>query len=214
MDHRDNSWFAPLAARRPDGNLSARPRIHSGVVLSGNKIIADERAAGALASVWSRALAVEMEAVGIAAALHQCPDRPAFIMVKAICDHGDVSKNDTWQDHAAEVAAAFVASFVFGPLVPADARGEKKEPDLPLATTSKVDFRALRLALSAAFDLTELRVLVSDLGEDWDNIKGDIKDEKIVELIWHMNRRSRLNKLVELVKTERSELLDAYLPSA
>ncbi len=175
-------------------------------------MIADARAAGALASVWSRASAVEMEAAGIAAALHQVPDGPSFVMVKAICDHADVSKSDRWQDYAAEVAAAFVASFVFGPLQPVDARSQKSERGLPSAATSTVDFRALRLALSGAFDLRELRVLVSDLGIDWDNIAGATKDEKIVELIWHMNRRARLDALIEVVRAERSALLDAYSP--
>lgn len=70
-----------------------------------------------------------MEAAGIAAALDQSVDVLGFVMVKAICDRADASKDDSWQEYAAEVAAAFVASFVFGFLDPSDARGRKK--DLP-----------------------------------------------------------------------------------
>lgn len=211
LDHRDDSWLARVKLARPDGDTSAKPAIHSGVVLSGNKVIADANAAGALSAVWSRASAIEMEAAGIAAALHQSQDAPAFVMVKAICDRADASKDDAWQDYAAEVAAAFVASFVFGPLQPRDARGHRKERGLPSAP-STVDFRALRLTLSAAFDLRELKILVSDLGLDWDNIAGDIKDERIVELLWHLSRRARLNDLIELLRAERPGLLDAYSP--
>jgi nucleoside phosphorylase len=212
LDHRDPTWLARVRTARPDRDKRLRPTIHSGVVLSGNKVIADASAAGALAAVWSRASAIEMEAAGIAAALDQSADAPGFVMVKAICDRADASKDDFWQEYAAEVAAAFVASFVFGPLQPSDARGQKKEKNLPTAA-SAVDLRALRLALSAAFDLRELKILVSDLGLDWDNIAGDIKDERIVELLWHMNRRARLDQLVALVHTERPGLLDAYSPT-
>lgn len=211
LDHRDASWLARVRVARPDGDKSVQPAIHSGVVLSGSKVIADASAAGALAAVWSRASAIEMEAAGIAAALHQSAAAPGFVMVKAICDRADAAKDDSWQEYAAEVAAAFVASFVFGPLQPSDARGQKKEKNLP-TSASAVDFRALRLALSAAFDLRELKILVSDLGLDWDNIAGDTKDEKIVELLWHMNRRARLDQLIALVWTERPGLLDAYSP--
>jgi len=211
LDHRDPTWLTRVRTPRPDGDKSARPTIHAGVVLSGNKIIADTTAAGALAAVWSRASAIEMEAAGIAAALVQSADAPRFVMVKAICDRADAFKDDSWQEYAAEVAAAFVASFVFGPLQPSDARGQKNEKNLPTAAPA-VDFRPLRLALSAAFDLRELKILVSDLGLDWDNIAGDTKDEKIVELLWHMNRRVRLDQLVGLVRTERPGLLDAYSP--
>ena len=133
LDHRDLSWLARVRTARPDGDKSARPTIRSGIVLSGNKVIADATAAGALAEVWSRASAIEMEAAGIAAALDQSVDAPGFVMVKAICDRADASKDDSWQEYAAEVAAAFVASFVFGFLEPSDARrGQKRDlPDLP-----------------------------------------------------------------------------------
>jgi nucleoside phosphorylase len=211
LDHRDASWLARVRATRPDGDTSARPTIRAGVVLSGNKVIADATAAGALAAVWSRASAIEMEAAGVAAALDQSTDAPGFVMVKAICDRADASKDDSWQEYAAEVAAAFVGSFVFGPLQTSDARARKNEKSLP-AVASAVDFRALRLALSAAFDLRELRILVSDLGLDWDNIAGEIKDERIVELLWHLNRRARLHQLIEVVRAERPGLLDAYTP--
>ena len=193
--------------------MNRKPAIRSGIVLSGNKIIADAATAGALATVWCRAAAVKMEAAGIAAAIHQSTDAPAFLMIKAICDHADASKDDRWQEYAAEVAAVFTTSFVFGPLQPSDVTHRRKEKNLPTAA-AVVDLRALRLALSAAFDLRELKILISDLGLDWDNISGEIKDEKIVELVRHMKRRKSLNKLIEFVRGERPGLLDAYSPDA
>jgi nucleoside phosphorylase len=213
LDHHDPSWLARIKVPRPDGDKSARPAIRSGVVLSGNKVFANAAEAGVLADVWSRAAAIEMEAAGVAAALHQSADPPpGFVMVKAICDRADAAKDDLWQEYAAEVAAAFVTSHVFGHLQPSDAKAQKKEKNLPQPSAGGIELRALRLALSAAYDLRELKILVSDLELDWDNIAGDIKDEKIVELIWHFKRRERLERLIRVVRKERPGLLDAFSP--
>ena len=212
VDYRDKSWFKVVKVPRPDRKSSRVPQVHSGVVLSGNKVIADARAAGALASIWTRATAIEMEASGIAAALHQAVEVPGFVMIKAICDHADSKKNDAWQPYAAAVAAAFALSFVFGEMKPDAARKSSKERPLPPATAG-VDMRALRLSLSAAFDLSELRILVSDLGFDWENIAGKIKDEKIVELLSFMNRRGEMARLIALVEFERPNLLGTFSPT-
>ena len=163
VDYRDKSWLKRVKVSRPDGKSGRVPQVHSGVVLSGNKVIANARTAGALASVWTRAAAIEMEASGIAAALHQAVEVPGFVMVKAICDHVNSKKNDVWQPYAAAVAAAFALSFVFAEMKPDAARLTARERALPPARND-VDMRALRLVLTGAFDLRELRILVSDLG--------------------------------------------------
>ncbi|WP_368731658.1 hypothetical protein [Rhodobium orientis] len=55
-----------------------------------------------------------------------------------------------------------------------------------------------------------MRILVSDLGIDWDNIPGRIKDERIVELIWYLERRQSLSRLISLVNEERPDLLSTF----
>jgi nucleoside phosphorylase len=208
---QDPEWLSGIAVPRPDGGAEMVPRITHGVVLSGNKVIADEKTAGALASVWKRAAAIEMEGAGIAAALHQMKNAPSFIVIKGICDKADSKKGDDWQPYAAEAAAAFAMSFVQAALQPSDtAKPEpSREPEVGIPGVAP---RALRLALSAAFSLPELRVLVSDLEVDWDEVPGQTKSERIVELIWYMKRRGRMAVLVASVKKERPGLLESHDP--
>ncbi|MBN2591294.1 MAG: 5'-methylthioadenosine/S-adenosylhomocysteine nucleosidase [Sedimentisphaerales bacterium] len=210
-DYRDASWIADIAVPRPDGQTGLIPRILRGVVLSGNKVIADKKTAGAIGSIWPHAHAIEMEGAGIAAAVHGSTMTTSFIMVKAICDYANKLKNDNWQPYAAEVAAAFTSSFILTALSRADVK--LKEPDKMLETANtSVDLRAIRLAISSAFDQVELKMIMSDLEIDWDNIAGTTKNEKVIELIWHLKRHKRLEDLVHIIKKERKGLLESYEP--
>ncbi len=146
-------------------------------------MIADQATAGALSSVWSRAAAIEMEAAGIAAALYQSPEHVPFVMIKAICDRADAAKNDDWQLYAADASAAFVWAFIQAGL---DERGLRVNREA-VAPLPGIDYRALRLALAGAYNIAELRILVSDLGVDWDEVRGETKSERIVELIAYLN---------------------------
>jgi len=208
-DFRDTGWRSQISIPRPDGAAARLPRVVPGVVLSGNKVIADENTAGTLCSVWRRAAAIEMEAAGVAAAIYENPNGPAFLMLKAICDQADGKKDDTWQPYAADVAGAFCVAFVQAALTADDMKPSSPEEERGLVVGA-VDVRALRLALSSAFDLRELRVAASDLGVDWDDIAGTTKSEKIVELISYLRRRKRVSELVNLVRRERPGLLDSY----
>jgi hypothetical protein len=64
----------------------------------------------------------------------------------------DASKDDSWPEYAAEVAAAFVCSFVFGGLERVDTNRKEENP-LPPSVDTPVDHRALRLAISGAYDM-------------------------------------------------------------
>jgi nucleoside phosphorylase len=207
---RNSEWAATVLVPRPDGSKTIVPAVVHDVVLSGNKVIADKGAAGSLVSVWKRAAAIEMEGAGIAAVLHQMLGAPSFIVIKSICDRADSSKDDRWQAYAADVAAAYTIAFVQS--APKLAGTAQTPPGVNQnVEVAGTDPRAIRLAISAAFDLRELKILVSDLGEDWDEIHGDTKSEKIIELIKYLKRRSRLADLVHLVKKERPSLLESYV---
>ena len=39
---------------------------------------------------------------------HHADDLPGMLLVKGMCDWADNSKNDDWQEYAAEAAASFV----------------------------------------------------------------------------------------------------------
>ena len=127
-------------------------------------------------------------------------------MIKGICDYADSNKTDKWQTYAADAAASFAYSFVIEKLTPKDIswphRARNKDSDL--------DYRGLRVALGEAFNLSELKVLCADLGIDWDEIAGNVKSEKISELIAYAKRRRKLEDLMALVNDERDGLLAAF----
>jgi nucleoside phosphorylase len=205
---RSSEWIADIGIPRPDAKTNVVPRVILDVVLSGNKVIADEKMAGALSSVWKRAAAIEMEGAGLAAALHQTPSAPPYILIKSICDKADSAKGDMWQAYAADVAAAFTVSFIQNATKPADTIASAPEAKSP--KVAGVDARALRISISSAFNMSELKVLVSDLNGDWEEIPGQTKSEKVVEVISYFKRRGQLVKLIELVKHERPGLVESY----
>jgi nucleoside phosphorylase len=209
LNFRDRTWVDEIAVARPDGDWQANPRIHTGVVLSGNKVIADADAAGALREVWSRAIALEMEAAGAAAAIYQSESGPQFIMIKGVCDRADVAKDDAWQEYAADVAAAFAATFVGFRMQAEDLRPSATAPT-PAASPDPSLNEALFSVLTQAYDMGELKVLVFHLQEDWDEIPGDTKSLRVVNLIQYMQRRRKVDRLVERVKKERPDLLETY----
>jgi nucleoside phosphorylase len=188
---RNNSWVEYVRTERPDGIKNIDPKSNIGLYLCGNKVIADEKTAGALKSFWRKASAIEMEAAAIAAMLRQMTEPPSFIVIKGICDYADSSKNDNWQAYAADAAASFAYSFVTEQLAPSDIHWPPKKPN-----KIELEYRNLRITLQEVFDLSELRVLCIDMGFDWDEIAGTRKSEKIADLIQYAKRRSKLDTLI------------------
>lgn len=207
---RSDHWQRYITTSCPIGEN--KPGFHVGTYLSGNKVIANEKMAGALKAIWSRASAIEMESAGIAAVLRQISNPPGFVTVKSICDYADSKKNDDWQAYAADTAASFAYSLVCESLTPEDIRpiAKKNEPSIRI---NNIDFRALRLILADVYDMTELKMLCRDLNVDWDEIPGNRKSERISELIEYLKRRERLDEMIRLVNEERNNILKAYLPS-
>ncbi|RDW58766.1 hypothetical protein BP6252_13242 [Coleophoma cylindrospora] len=78
---------------------SVEPRIHYGIIASGNQVIKDAKRRDKLASKLG-ALCVEMEAAGL---MNNFP----CIVIRGICDYADSHKNNEWQPYAASTAAAF-----------------------------------------------------------------------------------------------------------
>jgi hypothetical protein len=64
----------------------------------------------------------------------------------------------------------------------------------------------LRDVLSSRFDLEELRALCFDLGRDWDDLGGDTKGRKALELIGYMQRHDRLPELVAAIRRKRPDI--------
>ncbi|KAG7123567.1 hypothetical protein HYQ44_002203 [Verticillium longisporum] len=80
------------------------PRIHYGVIASGNSVIKDGKTRDDIARRLS-AMCFEMESAGMMDNLECLP-------IRGICDYSDSHKNKGWQDYAAATAAAYARELV------------------------------------------------------------------------------------------------------
>jgi hypothetical protein len=64
----------------------------------------------------------------------------------------------------------------------------------------------LRQTLITRFDGSELRTLCADLGLDYDDLKGEGKENKARELIGYLQRRNRIYALLEVGKRQRPDI--------
>ncbi|KAK4163034.1 hypothetical protein QBC43DRAFT_69902 [Cladorrhinum sp. PSN259] len=90
----DPEKLQPRGAR-----ISDEPRIHYGVIASGNRVMKDGKTRDDIAQRLS-ALCFEMEAAGMMDNLQCLP-------IRGICDYSDSHKNKEWQDYSAATAAAY-----------------------------------------------------------------------------------------------------------
>lgn len=202
--HNDGRWSSYLKREFPESKYE-KPSVYSGIVLSGNKVIANYEEVKRFTQTWAKALAVEMEAGGISAALHRMQNPPSFVMVKAICDFADSEKSDDWQEYAAYASAVFVLDYVFNEC----ASLSKKESKQPISSPIYENQR-LFSAIRGTYNLSEINVLAFNIGIDLEEISGTGKSEKIVELIKYCQRRNLLNRLISQINIERNNILIEY----
>ena len=111
-------WVPSEAVVPPDGTQSF-PRIHCGVIASGEKVIADKAVHEAITAGHRKIAAIEMEGYGFSAGVWQSFEHVRHLVVKAICDFADVHKGDKWHAYAAAVAAEFTRHLLLDrPLAP------------------------------------------------------------------------------------------------
>jgi len=106
-----NDWDGNVGIERPDGTATI-PRVHQGVIASGEKVIADAAVRDEIASKNRKIIAIAMEEYGFSRAAWQSPERVRHVVFRGICDDGSVDKDDTWQKYAALSAAAFAKHFL------------------------------------------------------------------------------------------------------
>ena len=119
LDRVSPHWRAPLQVTRPDRDSS--PKIKQGELVCGDKLLSDADAAevGEIVATYERALAVDMETVGVAqAALEAADDGLAlsFVALRGISDWIDGESNQAtrnqWKDAACEAAVAAAIGLV------------------------------------------------------------------------------------------------------
>lgn len=128
------------------GHLPGRPKVHKGLVASGDVLMRDEEERDRLAAAYPSLRALEMEASGITAAT--AAHDIHWFMVRGISDYCDNEKNDVWHGYASYVAAGYVcalleacAPVLVRPLLPLPARDRLNELFLRLPVG--VDLRAV-----------------------------------------------------------------------
>lgn len=110
---------------REDENPAGPPRVRTGMIASGDKVIddPDEAFFVAVREMWPKLLAIEMEGAGVAAAVHEVQSQRAvgFILVRGISDMphskapgapASTQERDTWKVAASRNAARFLAHLV------------------------------------------------------------------------------------------------------
>ncbi|KAL4778220.1 nucleoside phosphorylase domain-containing protein [Aspergillus varians] len=78
---------------------SRRPRIHYGLIASGNQVMKHAASRAQIAKTYN-ILCFEMEAAGLM-------NRFPCLVIRGICDYSDSHKNKEWQCYAAATAAAY-----------------------------------------------------------------------------------------------------------
>ena len=205
---KSDAWFSYLKKVFPNIEVE-KPNVYSGIVLSGNKVIANHEEIKQFKKTWRKALAVEMEASGIAATLYQMENAPSFVMVKSICDFADSEKNDDWQEYASYVAAFFILNYIFTEFNSFSQNNNSYGKRM--TESSEVPrYQKLLSAIRGTYNLSEMNVLAFNIGIDIEEIGGEVKSEKIVELIKYCKRRNLLDKLIAQINIERNNLLIDY----
>jgi nucleoside phosphorylase len=88
----------------PQGKLN----VHVGPMASGASVVADNVTAKLIDAQHRELLAIDMEAYAVMAAAEYADDpKPIAVIIKSVCDFGDVKKNDDWQEYASYTSSAF-----------------------------------------------------------------------------------------------------------
>ncbi|KAH7014875.1 ankyrin repeat-containing domain protein [Ilyonectria destructans] len=89
----------PSKLMKRSGRDTTDPRIHYGVIASGNQVIKHAKTRDKLAQELE-VLCFEMEAAGLMGSF-------PCLVIRGICDYSDSHKNKQWQEYAAAAAAAY-----------------------------------------------------------------------------------------------------------
>jgi nucleoside phosphorylase len=100
------NWEGKMVVKRPDRKRGP-PRIHEGVIASGEKVIAHEAVRDQIASAHRKILAIEMDGYGFSRAIWQSCDHVRHLDIRGICDDGSAAKDDRWHAYAAAAVAGF-----------------------------------------------------------------------------------------------------------
>ncbi|KAK4220523.1 hypothetical protein QBC38DRAFT_540511 [Podospora fimiseda] len=129
-----------------DARNSTDPKIHYGIIASGNTLVKDAAKRDEVAKqVGEKCLCIEMEAAGL---MNHYP----CLVIRGICDYADSHKNDRWQRYASATAAAYAKELLA--YVPAtEVQETKSAREVLQLVQQKIDsMQQTTVAMKAATD--------------------------------------------------------------
>ncbi|MCL1912990.1 MAG: hypothetical protein FWG10_03685 [Eubacteriaceae bacterium] len=178
---------------------------HTGKIASGNSVLRNPKRRDSLHQEHG-VIAVEMESSGVSAATHL--GNHGYIAVRGICDYCDTQKNDDWQRYAAAVAAAYTYELIksIPTFQSSEAKDKSKIENYKYSNISS-ESNILLETMRNRYSLSELTVLAFRIDIEMEDIGGATKDEKIVELIKHCERKQLLDNLVSQINIDTNNAL-------
>lgn len=109
---RDSQFWESLAPMAL--NAKARlPKLLVGPMATGSSVLADSRVAARIKeNQHKNVVGLDMETYGVFAAANACDPNIKVMSLKAVCDKGDMKKNDDYQEYASMVSASVVLQFI------------------------------------------------------------------------------------------------------
>ncbi len=105
----------PICQTRPD-NTTLRPKVYGGVIASGEKVIAGRAIREEIQRGNRKIQAIEMEGYGVTRAAWESSN--PCLVIRALCDYANSSKQDNWHSYAAAAAAGFTKAFLLDEPLP------------------------------------------------------------------------------------------------
>lgn len=109
---RDSKFWESLATLALQTKVNL-PKLIVGPMASGSSVLADARVAERIKEQQHKnVVGLDMETYGVFAAANACDPRVKVMSMKAVCDQGDLKKNDDYQGYASKVSAAATLHFI------------------------------------------------------------------------------------------------------
>jgi nucleoside phosphorylase len=147
------NWTVSNELKRPDGTKTL-PQIHQGVIASGESVIANAALRDKISKEHRKIVAIEMEGHGVSSAAWQQHRPVRCLVVKAICDMGDSSKNDDWHYYASAVATDFIKNFLLGKPLPSQKKQDESQSKTDISPNTDLQ-SSFRLNTPTTRDITK-----------------------------------------------------------
>ncbi|KAL4981636.1 hypothetical protein BDW68DRAFT_196207 [Aspergillus falconensis] len=184
---------------------SEEPRVHYGLIASGNQLIRDGVSRDRLAEKHG-VLCFEMEAAGL---MNQLPS----VVIRGICDYCDSHKSKHWQGYASLAAAAYAKILLSR--IP-QAKSSDGSQTLSPTPCFIVPFRQNPLFLGRERELSRLQILIT--GGDSGNRRAAIsglggvgKTQIVLELAYRLHKQPEAYSIIWISSTSAETVEQAFM---